>query len=390
MLISSGLKGRRQVMDFTLSEEQEMLKKMARDFLAEKCPKILVREMEEDEKGYSPDLWREMAGLGWTGLVFPEEYGGSGMSFLDLSVLLEEMGRACLPGPFFSTVLLGGLTILNAGNEEQKQKYLPQIASGEAIFTLALTEAGARYDAASIAVKAAADKGAYIINGTKLFVPDAHIADYLLCVAKTNEQVEAENGITIFIVDAKSPGISYTVLKTIAGDKLCEVVFDQVRVAGENILGQLDQGWSVVQRVIEQAAVAKCCGMLGGMQRVLEMTVDYAKERKQFDRPIGSFQVIQHYCANMATDVDGSRFSTYQAAWRLSERLPSAREVAIAKAWMGEAYGRVITLAHQIHGAIGCTIDHDLQFYTRQGKAAELTFGDGDFYREIVAQEMGL
>ncbi|GAI20383.1 unnamed protein product, partial [marine sediment metagenome] len=232
--------------------------------------------------------------------------------------------------------------------------------------------------------------GAYVINGTKLFVPDAHIADYLLCVARTNEQAEAESGITTFIVDAKSQGISYTVLKTIAGDKLCEVIFDQVRVPKENILGQLDQGWSVVQRAIERAAVAKCCGMVGAMQQVLEITIDYAKERKQFDRPIGSFQVIQHYCANMATDVDGSRFTTYQAAWRLSEGLPSAKEIAIAKVWTGEAYGRVITLAHQIHGAIGCTIDHDLQFYTKRGKAAELTFGDRDFYREIVAKEMGL
>ena len=377
-------------MDFTLSEEQEMLKTMARDFLADKCPKTLVKEMEEDEKGYSPDLWREMAELGWMGLVFPEEYGGSGMNFLDLSVLLEETGRACLPGPFFSTVVLGGLPILNAGSDEQKQEYLPKIANGEAIFTLALTEASATYDAASIAVKATADGDTFIINGTKLFVPDAHVADYLLCVARTNEQTAPENGITVFILDANSPGISYTVLKTIAGDKLCEVVFDQVKAQKENILGQLDHGWEVVQRVIEQAAVAKCCTMVGAMQQALDMTVDYAKERIQYDRPIGSFQVIQHYCANMVTDVDGSRFSTYQAAWRLDEGLPCTKEVAIAKAWAGEAFGRVSTLAHQIHGAIGCTIDHDLQFYTRYGKAAELSFGDGDFYREIVAQEMGL
>ncbi len=377
-------------MDFNFSEEQEMLKTMARDFLADKCPKTLVREMEEDEKGYSPELWREMVDLGWMGLVFPEEYGGSEMSFLDLSVLLEEIGRACLPGPFFSTVVLGGLPILNAGSDEQKQEYLPKIASGEAIFTLALTEASAKYDAASIAVKATADGDAYIINGTKLFVPDAHIADYLLCVVRTSEQTEAKNGITVFIVDAKSPGISHTVLKTIAGDKLFEVVFDQVRVPKENILGKLDQGWGVAQRIIEQAAVAKCCTMVGAMQQALDMTVDYAKERTQYDHPIGSFQVIQHYCANMATDVDGSRFSTYQAAWKLSEGLPCTKEVAEAKAWIGEAFERVITLAHQIHGAVGCTIDHDLQFYTRGGKAAALSFGDGDFYREIVAQEMGL
>ncbi len=377
-------------MDFTLSEEQEMLKKTARDFLTGKCPKALVGEMETDEKGYSPELWREMAELGWMGLAFPDSYGGSGMSFLDLSVLLEEMGRACLPGPFFSAVVLGGLTILDAGNEEQKQKYLPGIASGEAIFTLALTEASAQYDAGSIAVKATADKDAYIINGTKLFVPDAHIADYLLCVAQTSEQQETESGITIFIVDGKSPGLSYKVLKTIAGDKLCEVVLDQVRVPRENILGQLNQGWSVVQRTIERAAVAKCCDLVGIVQRVLEMTVDYARERRQFDRPIGSFQVIQHYCADMATDVDGTRFSTGQATWMLSEGLPCTKEVAIAKAWAGEAYERVVTLAHQIHGAIGCTADHDLQFYTKRGKAAELSFGDGDFYREIVAQKMGL
>ncbi|MFC1981965.1 acyl-CoA dehydrogenase family protein [Chloroflexota bacterium] len=377
-------------MNFTLSEEQEMLKKMARDFLTDKCPKKTVREMEEDDKGYSPELWKEMAELGWMGLVFPEEYGGSGMSFLDLSVLLEEMGRSCLPSPFSSTVVLGGLPILIAGDEAQKQKYLPLVTNGEAIFTLALTEASAQYSADSITVKATENNGSYIINGTKLFVPDAHVADYLLCVARTNEQAEAENGISIFIVDAKSPGIGYTTLKTIAGDKLCEVVFDQVQVARENILGKLDQGWGVVRKIIEQAAVAKCCETTGAMQQALEMTVDYAKERKQFDRPIGSFQVIQHYCANMATDVDGLRFSAYQAAWMISEGLPCAKEAAIAKTWMGEACGRITTLAHQIYGAIGCTIDHDLHFYTRRGKAAELTFGGGDFHRETVAREMGL
>ncbi len=377
-------------MDLNFTEEQEMLKTMARDFLADKCPKSLVKEMYEDEKGYSPELWKEMVDLGWPGLVFPEEYGGSGMSFLDLSVLLEEIGRACLPGPFLSTVVLGGLPILQAGSDEQKQEYLPKITCGEAIFTLALTEPSAQYTADSIEVKATADGDNYIINGTKLFVPDAHIADYLLCAARTDEKAEAENGITVFIVDAKSPGISYTVLKTISGDKLCEVVFDNVKVPKANILGGLNQGWKVVSKIIQQAAIAKCCTMVGAMQQTLEMTIDYAKDRKQYDHPIGSLQIIQHYCANMATDIDGSRFSTYQAAWMLTEGIPCAKEVAIAKAWISEAFGRVSTLAHQIHGAIGCTIDHDLQYYTKWGKAADLSFGDADFYREIVAQEMGL
>ena len=377
-------------MKLALSEEQEMVRTMARDFLADKLPKATVKEIEESDSGYSPQLWKEMAGLGWMGLPLPEKYGGAGMSFLDLALVLEEMGRACLPGPFFSSVVLGGLPILDAGSEEQKEDYLPKIASGEAIFTLALTEASARYDAASIAVEAVADKDTYVINGTKLFVPDAHIADYLLCVARTSEGAKPEIGLTLFVVDARSPGINCTVLQTIAGDKLCEVVFDRVRVPGEGVLGGVDRGWRVLRKAIEQAAAAKCCEMAGGMQQVLDMTVDYARERKQFGRPIGSFQVIQHYCADMLTDVEGARLSAYQAVWMLSEDLPCTEQVAIAKAYAGQAAERVLSLAHQIHGAIGVTIDHDLHYYTRRLKAAACTFGDADFYREIVAQEMGL
>ena len=374
-------------MKLTLTEEQEMLKKTARDFLADKCQKKFVKQMEESETGYSTDLWQEMAELGWMGLAFPEKYGGGDMNFLDLAVLLEEMGRACLPGPFFSTVVLGGLPILDVGSEEQKQEYLPELIRGEKILTLALSEAGYQnYDTSAVKVEATPDDDNYIIKGTKLFVPDAHIADYLLCIART----KPENGITIFLADAKSPKINYTILKSIAGDKLCEVVFDQMPVPKANILGQLGQAESAVQKIIERAAVGKCCEMVGNIQRVLEMTIDYAKERKQFDRPIGSFQVIQHYCADMATDVDGVRFSTYQAAWMLSEGLPCSKEVAIAKAWAGEASQRVLALAHQIHGAIGVTMEHDLHFHTRRAKAGEIAFGDANFYREIVAKEMGL
>ena len=374
-------------MKLTLSEEQEMLRKTARDFLADKCSKKFLKQMEEGETGYSEDLWQEMAELGWMGLAFPGKYGGGDMSFLDLAVLLEEMGRACLPGPFFSAVVLGGLSILDIGSEEQKQEYLPELIRGEKIFTLALTEPDYHnYDASSVTVEAIRDDGDYVISGTKLFVPDAHIAHYLLCVAKTKPR----SGITMFLADAKNPGIKYAILKTIAGDKLCEVVFDQVPLPAANILGRLNQGWSAVQRIMQRAAVGKCCEMVGIVQRVLEMTVDYAKERKQFDRPIGSFQVIQHYCADMATDVDGARLSTYQAAWMLSEGLPCTKEVAVAKAWVGQASQRVFALAHQIHGAIGVTIEHELHYYTRRAKGAELAFGDADFYREIVAREMGL
>jgi alkylation response protein AidB-like acyl-CoA dehydrogenase len=377
-------------MDLTLSEEQKMLKDMARDFLTDKFPKAVVKEIEESDSGYSPEVWKEMAELGWMGLVFPEEYGGAEMTFLDLAMLLEEMGAACLPGPYFSAVMLGGLPILAFGTDAQKQEYLPRIASGELIFTTVLTEASASYKAADVKVTAIADGDNYVINGTKLFVPDANVADYMLVVARTGDGAGAEDGITVFVVDAKSPGISTRVLKTIANDKLCEVVFDQVKVSKESILGELDRGWLVAKDIVERAAVGKCCEMVGCVQRALDMTIEYAKERKQYDRPIGSFQVIQHYCADMATDVDGTRLSTYQAAWRVSEGLPCTQEVAIAKAWAGQACQRVMALAHQIHGAIGVTIDHDLQYYTRRAKAAEVTFGDAEFYREVVAREMGL
>jgi alkylation response protein AidB-like acyl-CoA dehydrogenase len=377
-------------MDLGFTEEQEMLRKTARDFLQTECPTTLVKEMADDEQGYTKELWSKMAELGWMGLALPEEYDGMGMSFLDLSVLLEEMGRACLPGPFFSTVVLGGFAIIEAGNEEQKKDLLPKIAAGEVILAMALTEPSASYDPASVTVQAVPDKDDYVISGTKLFVENAHIADYMVCVTRTKDGSSAEDGITMFLVDGKSPGISTTVLKTIAGDKQCEVIFDNVRVPKKNILGELDKGWPVIAKMLEMAAVAKCAEMVGGAQAALDMSVAYAKERIQFGRPIGSFQAIQHHCANMVTDVDGSRFITYQAAWKVSEGLPATMEVSMAKAWVSEAYRRVTQLGHQIHGGIGFCMDHDMPLYFKEAKAAESTFGNADWHREIVAQQLGL
>ncbi len=375
-------------MDFNLQEEQDMLRKTARDFLTSRCPKTLVREMEEDEKGYPTELWREIADLGWAGLVFPEKYGGSGMSFLDLALLIEEMARACLPSPFFATVVLSGLAILDTGTEEQKQAYLSRISSGKSISTLAFYEGETQHEIGSITTTAIAKNDHFIISGTKLFVPYAHVADQILYITRTNSQTG--EGVTVFIVDAGSPGISNTVLTTIAKDKLCAVTFDRVSISKDNILGQRGMDLSVIQRIIERAVVTKCCEIVGYSQQLLEMTIDYAKERRQFDRPIGSFQIIQHYCSDMFTDIEGLRLSAYQAAWRLSEGLSATREVAVAKAWASEAGERIISLGHQIFGAMGVTEDHDLHLYTRRIKAAQLMFGGADFYHEVLAQEMGL
>jgi len=377
-------------MDFALSEEQEMLRNSARDFLTKECPKTLVRQMETDEKGYSPNLWKGMADLGWTGLVFPEAYGGSGMTFLDLAVLIEELGRAIAPSPFMPTVVYCGLPILAAGTEEQKKQFLPKIAKGDMIMTLALTEPSATWDAGGIAVKAAAEGDDFVISGTKLFVSDAHIANYLLVVARTKEGKHKEEGITLFLVDAKSPGIKLNPLKTMGSDKQFEIIFNKVKVPKKNILGKLDHGWSIIQDLLPKATLAQCALMVGGSQQVLEMTVSYAKERVQFGKPIGSFQAIQHKCANMATDVDGSRFITYQAAWKLNEGLNCALEVSMAKAWVSEAYRRTCAEGHQIHGGIGFIKDHDMQLYYRRAKASELAFGDADYHRELVAKQIGL
>jgi alkylation response protein AidB-like acyl-CoA dehydrogenase len=298
-------------------------------------------------------------------------------------------GTGLLAGAFFSTVILGALPLLDLGTEAQKAKYLPGIAKGDLIFTLALTEAGARYDAEGIKLKAETNKDGYILNGTKLFVPDANIADYLICVARMGNGKKPEEGISLFIVDAKIPGIRCELLKTIANDKLCEVVFDNVKVASESVLGKIGQGWPAMEKIIRRAAAAKCCDMAGSLQQVFEMTIAYAKERIAHGQPIGSFQAVQHHCANMAIDVNGAMLSAYQAVWKVSEDLPCEWEVAVAKAWASAAAPRVIALAHQIHGAIGTTMDHDLHYYTRRTKAAESAFGDVDYYQWKVAREIG-
>jgi alkylation response protein AidB-like acyl-CoA dehydrogenase len=377
-------------MDLGLNEEQEMLKKSAHEFLSKECPKKLVRELDESDAGYSKDLWKKMSDLGWLGLAYPEKYGGNGGNFLDLAVLLEEMGYNILPGPFFSTVVLGGFTLLDAGSEEQKKQYLEKIVNGDAIMTLALMEEDGSYSAGSINMTAEAKGDGYVLNGIKLFVPDANVADYILVAARTKKGSKAEDGITLFIVDAKSAGVKTTLLKTLARDKLCEVIFKDVKVAKANVVGKVNEGWIVVQSTLQKAAVAKCAEMVGGSQASLDMAVAYAKERVQFGHPIGSFQAIQHYCANMVTDVDGSRFIMYKAAWTVSEGLPSEMVVSMAKAWTSDAFKRVAVLAHQIFGAIGFTMDHDMHLYFRRAKAGELAYGDADFHRNIVAQQLAL
>jgi alkylation response protein AidB-like acyl-CoA dehydrogenase len=378
-------------MDITFTEEQEMLRKSARDFLTAECPKTKVRELEEDEKGYSTEIWQSMAGLGWMGLAIPEEYDGMGMTFQDLTVLLEEMGRNVLPGPFTCTVVGGVFAILEAGTDEQKKEFLPKIADGKAILTTALLEPnGGYYEASGIILKATAQGDNFVLNGTKVFVEMANVADYLICAARTKEGSSDEDGISLFIVDAKTPGVSYEIIPTIAFDKQCEVRFENVTVPRKNMLGQQDKGWPIVQKIMQKGSIAKCAESVGGMQASVDMTVAYCKDRVQYDRPIGAFQALQHIMSNMWIVTQTSKYLVYQAAWMESEGLPCTMEVAMAKAYVNENYKWVTERAVSLHGGIGTSREHDTGLYYRRAKAADTAFGDTDFQRELVAKKIGL
>ncbi len=375
-------------MDLGLTEIQQMLKTSAQEFLSRECPLTLVREMEEDPQGYTDELWRQMIGLGWTGVAFPEQYGGTGGNFADLGVLLEEIGRSLAPSPFFATVVLGGLTVLDGGSDAQKDDLLSRICAGTVTMTLAVTEASASYEPWGIEASAQKNGGNYEITGTKLFVPTAHAANMIIVAARTSSESDPAKGITLFLVPSDAAGLQITPMRSIGNEKVFEVSLDKVSVPEDSVIGGVGGGWPILERAMMRATAAQCVEMLGGAQAVLDMTVEYAKGRTQFGRAIGTFQAVQHHCARMATDVEGSKNMAYQAVWRLSEGLPAQREVSMAKAWIGPAYRRVCGTAHQCHGAIGFTKEHDLQLYTRRAKVHELTYGDANLHKEVALQHI--
>jgi len=381
-------------MDFSFSEEQEMLRTMARDFLEKECTEKFVREIEAGDKGYSPEMWRQIAELGWLGLIFSEKYGGTAGNYMDLAVLYEEIGRAMFPAPHLSTVVLCGQTIMEAGTDAQKDELIPKIIKGDLVLAMALTEpesswGGKAWDPEGVTLPAVADGDNYILNGEKLFVHDANTADYLLCAARTKESDKPEDGITLFLVDAKDPGITCTALQTIAGDKQCEIIFENVKVPAENIIGKLNEGWAPLEQSMKIGAVMLCAQMLGAGQKLLEITVDYAKTRIQFDMPIGINQYIQEHCAYLLSDVDGTRWATYLAAWKLSEGMPAETEVSIAKAWASDGHERVCWYAHQVFAGVGYTVlDGAVPMYSRRGKALQLYLGDTAFHKEKIAEQL--
>jgi alkylation response protein AidB-like acyl-CoA dehydrogenase len=379
-------------MDFGFSQEQDMLRATARKFFENECTSEFVRKRMEEPAGVTDQFWKALAEQGWTGLVYPEEYGGSGLGFVDLIVLMEEMGRASMPGPFFSTVLLGGLTILEAGSPAQKKEWLTKISTGEAKATLALTEPNARWDAGGVTVTARGADGGFVLNGTKLFVPDAHIADVIVVVARTAEGKNSEDGVSLFLVPKKTAGLEVKLLPTMDQTrKLCEVKLTDVRVSREGVLGTPGAGWAPLSRVIQRATVALCAEMCGGAQRVLDMTTEYAKIRIAFGKPIGAYQGVKHRAADMLVDVENAKSLTYYAAWAVDENAPEAALAAsMAKAYVSDAFRKVAGAGIQLHGGIGFTWEHDLHLYFKRAKASEFTFGDATYHRERVAQLINL
>ncbi|MBW2053406.1 MAG: acyl-CoA/acyl-ACP dehydrogenase [Deltaproteobacteria bacterium] len=370
-------------MDLDFTAEQEMLRDSASKFLTKECPYSRVKELEESEEGYASDIWRQMAELGWTGLLFPEEYGGYGGQFMDLVIIQEAIGRAVCPSPFFSTVIQCGLIFLEGGTKEQKQEILPKIAEGSLIMALAQYEEDGSYFASDINMKAEAQGDQYVLNGTKLFVMDANVADKLIVAAKT-----ADDEVTLFLSDANAPNLAITKMPTIGMDNNCEVVFNGVKVSTENIIGSVGSGEEILEKMNTKAAVAKAAEMIGGCKACIDITSDYAKQREQYGKPIGGFQVIQHYMANMLIEFETSCNYLYRVACLIDEDEDFSTDAFALKACVNEVYKFISERAVQIHGGIGTTREGDIGLFYRKAKSCEYMCGDTDFHYDKVFEKI--
>lgn len=372
-------------MDFALSDEQELLQQSARDFLARECPTTVVRQTMATAEGYSPALHAKMAGLGWTGLVIPEKFGGLGLGLLDLAVLAEELGRAAVPGPYFSTAVLGALTLVQSRAAALQKQWLPRIAAGEALATLAIAEDDPCPTAAGIRAKCTATRAGFRLSGRKLFVPDAHTADVIITACRRRGHGEA--GVCLLAVPRDTPGVTVRPLPDVdLTRRPCEVEFRNVELPKSAHLADEATGWKLVSRIIDAACVAIAADSLGGSQHALEMAVEYSKAREQFGRPIGSFQALKHMAAEIVSEIEPARSLVWYAAYAYDrEPKRAALAAAMAKARLTDIYSRTTNRAVQMHGGIGFTWEHDMQLWFKRALWNRTAFGDAVFHRERVA-----
>lgn len=371
-------------MDFSLTTQQELLLSTARNVFQQHCPTALVQALALHERGFADDLWRRISELGWPGLMIPETLGGSDGSLLDIVLLVEQMGYACFPSPYLQSAMVCTSILLNAGSAAQQQRLLPPMARGERICTLAILEESASFAPDAITLRG--DIGG-VLNGAKLFVKDAHIADDLIVVARGH----GHSHFNLLWLETATPGVSLQPVDVISDEKLFEVAFDHVPVTEAMRIGAAGSGWNHLQPALQIGALARCAEIVGCAQRILDICANYAKVREQSGRPIGSFQAIQHHCADLLRHVEASRGLLYNAAWRHQEGMrDSPAAIAMAKAYAQDAGLWVARKGHQIMGAIGYCEEHPLHLFHKRIQAAGLDFGEATMQVETVAQSIGL
>ncbi|MFN8545094.1 MAG: acyl-CoA dehydrogenase family protein [Candidatus Binatia bacterium] len=375
-------------MDLKLTDEQKLIVRTAREFLAQECPIPTIREWEQLPERYSKPLWAKIAEMGWTGAVFPEEYGGLGFTNLDVTLLMKEMGRVALPGPFLSTVLLSGRAILEGGSAAQKEKFLPQIAAGTLLVAFAFVEGTALPNAQTVKTTARLDGGAWVLSGTKWFVEFAEQSDVLLVVARTQAGADLRQGLTLFLVERDAPGVRYVPQTTLAEQPQARVILENVRVAPEHVVGPVHQAWPIVDSVVQSATAILCGYMTGLAERANELGVDYSNTRVQFGKPIGAFQAVQGYLATAWAKNLMGEYMGYYAAWLIDEGLPSRAAVSAAKAFVGYSAVYATQIATQLHGGLGATVDARTTPFVRWAKQLQQTLGNSQYHEKIVAEEM--
>ncbi|MBI3798180.1 MAG: acyl-CoA dehydrogenase family protein [Deltaproteobacteria bacterium] len=372
-------------MELVLSEDQELLAKTAIDFVRTRSPVSRMRALRDaqDPIGFSRTLWKEMAELGWVGILIPEAYGGANMGLADLVVVLEALGRTLAPEPFLSTILLGGQLLTQAGSEEQKQAWLPGIASGDKILTVAYQEARSRYDLNRVATKAEQQSGSWVLSGEKIQVLDGHTADALIVSARTAGGQNDQDGITLFLIPRDTPGLTVTRQQRIDDRAVALVSLDSVKVGAGSLLGPLGGGFEILSQVVDRATVGLCAEMLGGMSQIFDDTLNYLKTRQQFGALIGTFQALKHRAARLFMEIELAR-SSVMAAARAADAGDKDWEslISLAKARGSDTFLLAANEGVQMHGGIGMTDEHDAGFYLKRARVAEMTFGDAAWHRE--------
>ncbi len=374
-------------MDVLLTEEEEMLKNSAREFLEAECSPEMVRAMEKDDLGYPPNLWNQMASLGWVGMALPERYGGQGLSLTYLGIVMEEVGRHIVPVPLHST-MTAALTINADGTEEQRRETLSKVCNGDMVLTWAFIEADPRFRAESVKMEAKQDGDSYILNGSKMFVENFNAAQKCIVVCRTTPGSTGKDGISVLLVDANTPGISHEPLTTLAKDKQSRVAFKDVRVPGTAIIGEAGEGWPIAEQMLDRATALLCTQLVGAARKDAEMAIEYSKNRVAFGRPIASFQSIQHICADMILWIDGGQLLTYEALWRMDQGLPAGIEVSQAKAFCNEKCEATVRSSQIIHGGIGFMMEFNLHLWFRRVTAWTLRLGTTFEHRAKVARAL--